>query len=193
MPRRHHQIGEREAEAAERHLADGQGLGAALALPRPQPHDQRREHKNHQRIEGEEPGRGDFALPENQIDRAVGEVLGPKQDGVALLVVGGPEQRHQGADADEREHDAALAGIERLLLAARPPSPAASCRPAAIDAAVQIDAEAHQHADARRGEAVVPAVLDGERAADQRRQECPDIDADIEDRIGAVAPVIPGG
>ena len=40
---RHDQVGERDAEAAERHLADRRRFGAASALPRPQPHDQRRE------------------------------------------------------------------------------------------------------------------------------------------------------
>jgi hypothetical protein len=38
----------------------------------------------------------------------------------------------------------------------------------------------------------MPADRLAERAADQRRQERADIDADIEDRIGAVAAVIAG-
>ena len=41
-------------------------------------------------------------------------------------------------------------------------------------------------------EAIVPADALAERAADQRRQERAEIDADIEDRIGAVAAGIAG-
>jgi hypothetical protein len=33
-----------------------------------------------------------------------------------LLIVGGPEQRDQGARADERHHGAPLSGIEPFLL-----------------------------------------------------------------------------
>ena len=51
----------------------------------------------------------------------------------------------------------------------------------------EIDREADQHADAGGREAVVPADLAAERAGDQRRQERPDIDADIVDRVGAHA------
>ena len=49
-----------------------------------------------------------------------------------------------------------------------------------------------QHADAGGGKAVMPAGLLAERAADERRQERADIDADIEDRIGAVAAAVAG-
>ncbi len=57
---------------------------------------------------------------------------------------------------------------------------------------VEIDRQPDAHADAGGGKAVVPADLFAERAADERRQERADIDADIEDRIGAVAPMIAG-
>ena len=57
---------------------------------------------------------------------------------------------------------------------------------------VEINGEPDQHADAGSGEAVMPAGLFAERAANERRQERTDIDADIEDRIGAVAPPIAG-
>src|SRR6185369_7432874 len=55
---------------------------------------------------------------------------------------------------------------------------------------VEIDAQADQHADAGGGKARVPAIGDRERAADERRQERADIDADIEDRVAARAPLI---
>ena len=58
-------------------------------------------------------GEGISPCQNREVDRAVGEILGPQQDRVALLVVGGPEQRHQRADADEREHGAALGRVER--------------------------------------------------------------------------------
>ena len=57
---------------------------------------------------------------------------------------------------------------------------------------VEIDRETDHHADAGGAEAVVPADLLAERAADERREERAEIDADIEDRIGAVAAVIAG-
>jgi hypothetical protein len=57
----------------------------------------------------------------------------------------------------------------------------------------QINGKPNQHADASRGKAVVPSRLFAERAADQRRQERADIDADIKDRICAVAAVVARG
>ena len=57
---------------------------------------------------------------------------------------------------------------------------------------VEIDRKPDQHADAGGGKAVMPARLLAERAADERRQEGADIDADIEDGIGAVAAVVAG-
>ena len=56
----------------------------------------------------------------------------------------------------------------------------------------EIDRELDQHADAGGGEAVMPAVLLAQRAADQRREERAEIDPDIEDREGAVAPRVAG-
>ena len=55
---------------------------------------------------------------------------------------------------------------------------------------IEIDRKPDQHADAGGGKAVMPARLLAERAADQRRQERSDIDADIKDRIGAVAAAV---
>ncbi len=57
---------------------------------------------------------------------------------------------------------------------------------------IKIDAKPDAHADTGRGKTVVPADFLAERAADQRRQERAEIDADIEDRIGAVAAMIAG-
>ena len=48
------------------------------------------------------------------------------------------------------------------------------------------------HADAGGGETVMPAEFLAERAAHQRRQEGAEIDADIEDREGAVAAAVAG-
>ena len=61
-----------------------------------------------------------------------------------------------------------------------------------VGAAIEIDRKPERHADAGGGEAVVPAELLAERAADERRQERAEIDADIEDREGAVAARIAG-
>ena len=57
---------------------------------------------------------------------------------------------------------------------------------------VEIDRKRDRHADAGRREAVMPAELFAERAADQRREKRADIDADVEDRIGAVAARVAG-
>src|SRR5262249_35853546 len=72
----HHEIGERHAQATESHLADRERFGAEPGLSCPQPHDQRREHEDHERIEREEPGRWKLAAPEPEIDRPVGESCG---------------------------------------------------------------------------------------------------------------------
>ena len=55
---------------------------------------------------------------------------------------------------------------------------------------VEINGEADQHTDAGGGKAVMPSRLFAQRTADQRRQKRTDIDADIEDREGAVAAVV---
>ena len=55
---------------------------------------------------------------------------------------------------------------------------------------VKVDDERDRHADAGGGEPIMPAQLLAERAANQRREERADIDADVEDRIGAVAPMV---
>src|SRR5262249_33749166 len=86
-----------------------------LALPRPNADNHGREHENEERIEGEEPRRGDFTAPEADVNRTVSVVLDPKQNRIALLIVCGPDQRYAGADADDREHQAALGGGERYF------------------------------------------------------------------------------
>src|SRR6516164_4061896 len=52
---------------------------------------------------------------------------------------------------------------------------------------IEVNAKPDHHADAGGGKTVVPAEAFAERAADQRGEERAEIDADIEDRIGAVA------
>jgi hypothetical protein len=44
----------------------------------------RRESENHERVEGLEPGHRDLAVPNNEIDGAVGMLVGPQRDRVAL-------------------------------------------------------------------------------------------------------------
>ena len=104
----HDEVGERDAEAAERHLVDARRLRAAPRLPRPQRHDERREGEDHERIEGLEPGGRDLAVPEQEIDGAVGVVVRPQRDRVALLLVGGPEQRVGQEQQQERDDGAPL-------------------------------------------------------------------------------------
>ena len=53
---------------------------------------------------------------------------------------------------------------------------------------VEVDRERDRHADPGGGETIMPAQLLAERTAHQRREERPDVDADVEDRIGAIAP-----
>jgi hypothetical protein len=57
---------------------------------------------------------------------------------------------------------------------------------------VQINAQPDHHADAGGGVSVMPGDAFAQSAADERRQERAEIDADIEDRIGAVAARIAG-
>ena len=57
---------------------------------------------------------------------------------------------------------------------------------------VEINRKPDAHADAGGGKTVMPTRFLAQRAADQRRQKCTDIDADIEDRISAIAAVIAG-
>ena len=52
---------------------------------------------------------------------------------------------------------------------------------------IQINAQPDHHADAGGGEAVMPTCGLAQCAAHKRRQERAEIDADIKDRIGAVA------
>ena len=186
----HDQVGERDAEAAERHLDDGRRLAAARRLPLPQRQDERREGEDHERVERLEPGDGDLPGPEQQVDGAVGVAVGPERDGVALLLVGGPEERHRQREQHERAHGAPFVAAERLCLALRQHAASHVRRQRARG--VEIDRQPERHADAGRAEAVVPAELLAERAADQRRQERAEVDADIEDREGAVAARIAG-
>ena len=57
---------------------------------------------------------------------------------------------------------------------------------------IEIDRKPDQHADPGGGKAVMPAGEFAQRAADERCQNGAEIDADIEDRIGAVAAGIAG-
>ncbi len=66
------------------------GRVLATALPPPKCDDQRREGKNHERIERLEPGHWNFAAEEV----AIGILIGPERNGVALLFVGRPEQAY---------------------------------------------------------------------------------------------------
>jgi len=57
---------------------------------------------------------------------------------------------------------------------------------------VEVESERDRHTDAGGGKSIVPAQLLAERAADEGREERADIDTDVKDRIGAVAPMSPG-
>ena len=75
------------------HLGDGRRLHSALLLPCPELDNERRESENHEGVKGLELGNRDLAVPNNEIDGAVGMLVGPQRDRVALLLVRGPEHR----------------------------------------------------------------------------------------------------
>ena len=143
----------------------------------------RREGENHEGIERLEPGHRNFAAKK----MAVGKLIGPQCDGVALLFVGGPEQAHRREQQQQR--DDRLPGSRRSR---------GCCNGARLTSASvgqirrgeEINDEAKGHADAGSGKAIVPAELFAERAANQRGEECAEIDADIENRKGAVAAAV---
>ncbi len=122
---------------------------------------------------------------------SVGVVVGPKRDRVALLLVGRPEQAHWQEQRDQRQDRAPLRSIQRPPLVAR-------CHHTIAlvgrqqRSGIKVNDEPDGHADAGGAEAVVPADALAERPADQRGEEGAEIDADIEDRIGAVAARIAG-
>jgi len=58
--------------------------------------------------------------------------------------------------------------------------------------APEIEHEAQHHTHSGGAEAVVPAQLLAQRAADQRREERAQVDAHVEDREGAVAARVAG-
>ena len=127
---------------------------------------------------------------ESPTDAAVGVAVGPERDGVALLLVGRPEERHRQRQQDERAHRAPFVAAERLRLAGGLAPGERVGRQ--HRRGIEVDRKPDRHADAGRGEAVVPAELFAERAADQRRQERAEVDADVEDREGAVAARVAG-
>src|SRR4029079_18162291 len=90
-------------------------LAPALLLPRPEPDDQGCERKDHEGIECLEPSCWDFAVPENEIDRSVGIVVGPERDRVALLLVSRPEQC-RGQEQEQQCDDAAPLALGQWLL-----------------------------------------------------------------------------
>src|SRR5207237_10846012 len=56
----------------------------------------------------------------------------------------------------------------------------------------EVDAKADEHADAGGAKAVMPAPYGCERAEHERRQERPDIDPEVKDRVGAAAASVAG-
>src|SRR5262249_47357531 len=105
------------------------------------------------------------------------------------LLVGRPEERDRDEQAQKRDHAAHLLTRERL-------DRAGWRFPELIlwqeRRSAKVDTKADQHADASGGKAKVPAGLLTERTADQRREERSKIDANVENRIGAVAARITG-
>ncbi len=184
------EVRERDAEAAERHLGDGGRLAAAIGLRPPHHQQERCEGEDHEGVERLKPGDRDLSAPDQEIDGAVGEFVGPQRDGVALLLVGRPEEGRGDRQQQERADRPPFVAAERL------------CGLFGGDAAVhiwgqcargvEIDQKPDGHADPGCGEAVVPAEPFAQRAADQWGEERAEIDADVEDREGAVSPRIAG-
>ena len=124
-----------------------------------------------------------------EIDGAVGVGVSPQRDRIAGLLVSRPEQG-RGHKQNQNGDDAApLVARQRRLLDV--------CGFRLRQGVhrqqrhgIEINSEPDQHADAGGGKAVMPAGFLAQRAANQRRQERAEIDADIEDRIGAVAAMV---
>ena len=131
-------------------------------------------------------------MPHNEIDGTVGIVVGPQRDGVALLLVSRPEQGGRHEQRDQSGDSAPFVGIEALVVDALGDR-LVQLVGGERGRGVQIDRKRDGHADAGCGEAVMPAELFAEGAANERRQECAEIDADVKDRIGAVAALIARG
>jgi hypothetical protein len=121
--------------------------------------------------------------------RAVGVGIGPEYDGVAHLLIAAPEQCVWYEKDEEGDDGAPLFARQRRVPAGRCLECPRFVRRQQRQC-VEVNTKPDAHADAGGGEAVMPAHFLPERAADQRRQERADIDADIKDRIGAVAAVI---
>ena len=186
---RHDQIGQGDAEAAERHLGDGRRLHSALLLPCPECDGERCEGEYHKGVKGLEPGHRDLALPNNEIDGPVGVVASPQRDGVALLLVGGPEHRDRQKQRDQRQDRAPFVAVERLLVESGGLGLVHLVR-RQHGRGVEVESERDRHPDAGGGKSIMPAQLLAERAADEGREERTDIDTDVKDRIGAVAPMV---
>jgi len=178
-------------EAAQRHLGQGRRLRSPRCLPLPQRDHERRESEDHERVEGLEPRRRYLGGPYEKIHRPVGIGVGPQGDRIALLLVSRPEQGVGHEKNDQGCDGAPFVTVERLSRDARRLRLLQFVRRQQRHG-VEIDSEPDQHADAGGGKPVVPAGELAERAADQRRQECADIDADVEDGIGAVAARVAG-
>ena len=80
------------------------------------PDDQRREQHDEAGIEGLEPGDGNLPIDEPGDQAAVGEVLREEADGVALLLIGRPEQAAGDEQQEQRDGRFPVAGGQRLFL-----------------------------------------------------------------------------
>ncbi len=117
---------------------------------------------------------------------AIGVVVRPQRDGIAGLLVGRPEQCRRHEQQEQREHRSPLLAVERRFLA-HGHGPSVQRVGRKRGHAAHIGHEPDRHADAGGGEAVVPAKLLAKCPAHQRSQKRAEIDAHVEDRIGAIA------
>src|SRR5205823_5093866 len=149
-----------------------------------------------ERVHRLEERRGDLPAEDDGPARAL---VGPRLHRVALLLVDRPEGDVERAEADERpdalplvarERDRRLFGRGLLVGLARGRGGLLLHDRVGSEVLLterDIEDQAERHADAGGGEAVVPAVDGGEGAADEVADERAEVDADVEDRISAIA------
>src|SRR5262249_3383825 len=132
-----------------------------------------------------------FASPQQKINGAIGMIVGPQDNRIALLLIRGPEQGCWNKQRDEGDNAEPVIAVQAYFLIARRPPLVELVRRQARQGA-DINEKANGHADAGGGKAVMPAQLLAEGPAYERCEKRADIDADIKDRIGTIAARIAG-
>ncbi|MNS68403.1 hypothetical protein D3C72_1016850 [compost metagenome] len=185
-PHRQHHEGQHRDAGADDQLGDLIRLGEAARPEAPEQDRKREHHHRGGRIKGDEPtGRHGVAK-----QREIEAVLRPDHIGVEDLLIAEKRQRQHGQHGQQQAQDAPVGRRQ----------PTAGFMLFAGDGRVdgeetragQIDAKPNRHADARRAEAVVPAVDLAQRAADKRRGDDAGADAQIEDLKGVGARIVLG-